>query len=386
MARAVAHLLAILLLGLVSVPAPAHDPSAWGGVYRTRDDGGSWLAIDADLFIGASLAVAVSPADPNHLLYATDTRLLRSRNGGRDWSQEAAELVYGAVFATAFGNDGRTTLTSTASGLFRGRDAEPWRSVNVPSGAIPARFITPLPTAGGFLLAGPGGLYRSADDGLTWNRTGDALPDKPITSLTRVSAAPVEKLFAIAGKLAWMSDDAGATWRSSGLQDGRTETVSSDRVGNALWAFADDRVQRSNDGGGTWQPVGNPVTPAGTAVRGLAVANDGRTLSLATHRGLLRSTDAGATWTQVEGALPTKLEAGFLVRDLHDAQTLYVGFALTPYAEIWRSTERKPGILAGASLPVIAAGAALVVALGALGVTALRRRRASSTTTEPPRQ
>ena len=386
MARAVAHLLAILLLGLVSAPASAHDPSAWGGVYRTRDDGGSWLAVDADLFIGASLAIAVSPTDPNHLLYATDTRLLRSRNGGRDWSQEAAEHVYGAVFATAFGNDGRTMLASTASGLFRGRDTEAWLPVSAPSGAIPARFITPLATPGGFVLAGPGGLFRSTDDGLTWNRTGDALPDKPITSLTRVSAPPVEQLFAIAGSRAWMSDDAGATWRPSGLPDGRTETVSSDRAGNALWAFADDRVQRSTDGGATWQPVGNPVVPAGTAVRGLAIANGGGTLALATHRGLLRSTDAGATWAQVEGALPTKLEAGFLIRDAHDAQTLYVGFALTPYAEIWRGAERKPGILGGTSLPVIAAGAALVVALGALGVTALRRRRASHTTTEPPLQ
>jgi hypothetical protein len=71
MARAVAHLLAILL-GLVAMPAPAHDPSAWGGVYRSRDDGGSWLAVDADLFIGASMGIAVSPTDANHVLYATD--------------------------------------------------------------------------------------------------------------------------------------------------------------------------------------------------------------------------------------------------------------------------------------------------------------------------
>lgn len=386
MARAVAHLLAILLLGLVSAPTPAHDPSAWGGVYRTRDDGGSWLAVDADLFIGASLAIAISPTDPNHLLYATDTRLLRSRNGGRDWSQEAAEHVYGAVFATAFGNDGRTMLAATTSGLFRSRDAEAWQPISAPSGAVPARFITPLRTNGGFVLAGPGGLYRSTDDGLTWDRTGKALPDKPITSLTRVAAGPVDQLFAVAGSTAWTSADAGASWDPTGLPGGRTETVSSDRASNALWAFADDRVQRSSDGGATWQPAGNPVTPAGTSVRGLAVANDGRTLALATHRGLLRSTDAGTTWTQVEGALPTKLEAGFLIRDAHDAQTLYVGFALTPYAEIWRGAERKSGILARTSLPVIGAGAALVVALGALGVTALRRRRASPTTTEPPLQ
>lgn len=384
MARAVvAHLLAILLLGHFPAAARAHDPSAWGGVYRTRDDGGSWLAVDADLFIGASLAIAVSPTDPNHLLYATDTRLLRTRNGGRDWSQEAAEHLYGAVFAAAFGADGRTMLASTASGLFRGRDAEAWRPAGAPSGAIPARFITPLATAGAFVLAGPDGLYRSTDDGLTWRRTGEGLPAKMITALLRAGTATNPRLFAIAGGSVWMSTDEGSSWRQAGLPEGRTETVSTDRSGNALWAFADDRVQRSTDEGATWQPVGNPVTPAGTSVRGLAVAGDGRTLTLATHRGVLRSTDAGVTWSQVEGALPTKLEAGFMLRDTHDAQTLYVGFALTPYGEIWRGAERQSGVLGGTSLPVIAAGTVLIAALAALGVFAVRRRRASPTPTEP---
>ena len=60
----------------------AHDPSAWGGLFRSRDDGAAWLSADAGLFVGAALAIAVSPTDANHLLYATDTRLLRSRNGG----------------------------------------------------------------------------------------------------------------------------------------------------------------------------------------------------------------------------------------------------------------------------------------------------------------
>jgi photosystem II stability/assembly factor-like uncharacterized protein len=384
MARAAAHLLALLFLGLLAIPALAHDPSAWGGVYRSRDDGGSWLAIDADLFIGASLAIAVSPTDPNHLLYATDTRLMRSRNGGRDWSHEAAEHVHGAVFATAFGMDGRTALASTTSGLFRGRDTEPWRPVDAPSGTTPARFITPLATAGGFVFAGPAGLYRSTDDGITWKRTGEALPEDRITALVRVDTALIPQLFVVVGGHAWTSPDTGLSWRPMGLPAGRTETVSADRAGNALWAFADDRVQRSTDGGATWQPVGSPVAPAGITVRGLAVANDGATLTLATHRGVLRSTDAGATWNQVEGALPTKLEAGFLVRDAHDARTLYAGFALTPYGEIWRGFEDKSGISGSVRLPAIAAGTLLLATLVALGVRTLRRRRASSSPTEPP--
>ena len=91
MARITAVLLSLLCL---ATPAVAHDPSAWGGLFRSRDDGGSWLPVDADLFIGAALAVAVSPTDPNHLLYATDSRLMRSRNGGRDWNHEAPLVIH----------------------------------------------------------------------------------------------------------------------------------------------------------------------------------------------------------------------------------------------------------------------------------------------------
>jgi hypothetical protein len=50
------------------------------------------MPVDAGLFIGGALAVSVSPTDANHLLYATDSRLLRSPPaGGRDWKQEAAD-------------------------------------------------------------------------------------------------------------------------------------------------------------------------------------------------------------------------------------------------------------------------------------------------------
>ena len=73
-----------LVFFLTATSALAHDPSAWGGLFRSRDNAATWMPVDAGLFIGGALAVSVSPTDANHLLYATDSRLLRSRNGGRD--------------------------------------------------------------------------------------------------------------------------------------------------------------------------------------------------------------------------------------------------------------------------------------------------------------
>ena len=85
-------------------------------------------------------------------------------------------------------------------------------------------------------------------------------------------------------------------------------------------------------------------------------------------------------WT---GAGPVAL-GELLIRDPHDASTLYAGFALTPYAEIWRGSERTRGVFGNTGLPTLVAGAALIAALAVFGVLAFRRRRASPTPTEPP--
>jgi len=46
-----------LFLVLTAAPALAHDPSAWGGLFRSRDNAASWMPVDAGLFIGGALAV-----------------------------------------------------------------------------------------------------------------------------------------------------------------------------------------------------------------------------------------------------------------------------------------------------------------------------------------
>src|SRR2546425_6608376 len=91
-----------LVVALWPGDVPAHDPSAWGGLFRTRDAGVTWLSVNPGSFVSGALALAVSPLDPNHLLLATDTGVSRSRNGGRDWEIERAGLLIGPVFAAAF--------------------------------------------------------------------------------------------------------------------------------------------------------------------------------------------------------------------------------------------------------------------------------------------
>src|SRR5207247_4312644 len=84
----VASALAPVIL-LWSSVASAHDASAWGGLFRSSDQGATWFLASPGAYPMAAIALAVSSTDANHLLLATDAGVLRSRNGGRDWTREA---------------------------------------------------------------------------------------------------------------------------------------------------------------------------------------------------------------------------------------------------------------------------------------------------------
>src|SRR3954451_19263854 len=81
-------LLAVILALLHPALVWGHDASAYGGLFRSRNAGGTWLSADTGLFINSALTVAVDPSNPAHLLLGTDTGLLRSQNGGRSWIPE----------------------------------------------------------------------------------------------------------------------------------------------------------------------------------------------------------------------------------------------------------------------------------------------------------
>lgn len=376
---------------LAALPAHAHDPSAWGGMFRSRDFGGSWLSTDAGLYIGAALAVAIDPKDPNHLLYATDARLLRSRNGGRDWTQEAADLIYGPTPAVVFGHDGKTAVASSSAGVFvAGADGR-WAPATTPSGAAPARILARGRDPGHFLLGGPRGVFRSADDGRTWTAAAVGDVEAPATALV-VLPAPTSRAFAIVGARLWSSRDDGLTWQpaGAGLPAAAIEALYADDDGKRLWVAAADRFHVSDAEGMHWQAVGQPLPQAQTTVRAIVAAADGRTLLAATHRGLLRSADAGSTWQQTEGALPVHLESGMLQRDPHDARTLYCGFSLSPYSDVWRRAEEGNNLLSridpinlagGAAFLVLLIGGGVLVALKLSG--AAPRRRPSTRNPDP---
>jgi photosystem II stability/assembly factor-like uncharacterized protein len=367
-----ATLLLALSIALWPGTARGHDPSAWGGLFRTRDGGATWFSVNSGSFVSGAIALAISPADPNHLLLATDSGVLASRNGGRDWTVQAPDVLIGAAFAVAYDSDGARALASGASAIFRS-DGDRWHIIQAPARAAPARALVRGATAGRVYLAGWSGLYRSDDWGNSWARADDGLPEEHVDALV-VDPGPPDAVFAIAGGRLWVGVDGARHWQSRqvGPPSGRAEVVALDGSDPPrLWAVVSGQLFRSDDRGERWQPIGRPLPELHTHVRGVGVM--GPSVLLATDRGVYRSPDGGDRWEPPSNALPAHLEAGPLVRDPLSASTVYVGFAFTPYAELWRQAAEGRSALARLDAVNLAGGAAFLALLTLGAALTLRR-------------
>jgi photosystem II stability/assembly factor-like uncharacterized protein len=327
----------LLLLALMVDAAGAHDPSSYGGVFRSRNLGASWLSADVGLFLNAALIVGINPKDQAHLLAGTDLGLIVSRNAGLSWKPEARELIYGAVFALTFLMDGQHAICAAQNGLFRLADGR-WQRAVAPDAALPAKTLVPGGSAHRVYLLGRNRLFISTDMGESFAPAPTASPTSEISALTVVRSEPELVLAVIDGQV-MASIEGRHEWRARSLggQSEPVDTVAADpQAPGRIWAAQTGRIHLSDDLGRTWRAVGRALPEPQTLVRGIAANAEATTLLVSTNRGLYRSENGGEAWSLKEDNLPIHLEAGPLARDPGEASLIYAVYSLMPYSEVWR--------------------------------------------------
>ncbi|WP_127999978.1 WD40/YVTN/BNR-like repeat-containing protein [Piscinibacter defluvii] len=395
--------------GPTSLLLAAVDSGVWAGC------GGKlpWRSLGAVIW---AASVATDPVHPARLYVAGNslargTGFLRSSDGGNSWQLPEAGLPF-AYYNVVKVDPARpsSVLVGGVGGVFRSTDrGATWAPTDgLPAGEYIASLALHGARPGLAFAAGSAGVYRSSDGGRHWARLD--VPGSGYSSSVALHATRhATTVFATIDGAVWLSSDRGASWSpagSFGLPAGWADQVAVDPSAHSpaivyarLFDFAAGRwtVQRSADGGGTWQAVGptladnqwmksiavDPRQPsrlyATTALSGLLASDDsgqtwqasGRRMSGVVARvavapsapsvvyaasynsGPFRSRDGGRSWTPINRGLGFsdwgyEVELQSLAVDPRDAATVYVGsccgvFGSNDGGETW--TPRNDGQL-----------------------------------------
>jgi photosystem II stability/assembly factor-like uncharacterized protein len=158
-------------------------------------------------------------------------------------------------------------------------------------------------------------LYARTTGGGAVDPPARGLPETPDYHALLVDPANPERLLLGTHVGVYESTDGGASWRFAGLE-GKDAMHFAREVGGTVWAAGHEVLERSRDGGRTWEEV-RPEGLPGLDIHGFAVSTavEGLVYAAVAGEGLYRSDDGGATFRLVSEDVGPGVYALALTKD-----------------------------------------------------------------------
>lgn len=285
-----------------------------GGLFRSTDGGATWRPIHGGPLRNQRVfGLAVDPRSPQTLYAGTSDAAFKSTNGGTTWRATGLTspgVVWNLKLHPRLSN---VIYAGTGTGLYRSQNGgATWTPV---TRGLPARepvfAFAFSPSSAQTIYAGvttifeQSGVFKSVNGGRSWTFSSRGIFGLYVESIA-VDPEDSNTLWIIGNTVPFRSTDRGRTWTRVGFGP-RAGNIRAKRVAvnprdgsNVFLMLPNGFLQRSHDGGQTWEDAGNPdVTPFGNAT----IVFDPQTPSTIyiAGIGIAKSTDGGTTWVKLSG-------------------------------------------------------------------------------------
>ena len=264
------------------------------GIYRSQDSGSTWQPAGSGIVANAILKLAVDPLDPQIIYAGTDNNgIWKSYDRGNSW----AAINYGAFSVppapSAPVSPDDTGLTLLADRLEKFRS----NGINLASVSVDAFLINP--TNSQILYAGAGsGVYKTSNGGGVWGASG--LPTNEVYDL-EFSPGSTTTIYAATNQGIFRSDDSAGWWNQIALGGQKIAALALAPTNpvTIYASIAGQGVLRSEDAGVTWTPINDGLLSQ--TVNAFVIDPQSPTVVYAgTNQGIYRSGNRGDFWVRFD--------------------------------------------------------------------------------------
>ncbi len=289
-----------------------------GGIWRTTNNGSSFVNLNQNLTLTQFYRIAASPFDAGRIMGGTQDngtqQTFSTINWGAAFGGDGGEVCFNPMVANdqnIFGETQNGGIRRTTNG------GSSWSSstsgINTGENVTWVAPIIKHPNISSYFYTARQRVYRTVDYGANWSAISNNVNGtNAVREMTQSKTNP-NIMYATSGALVFKSTDEGVNWTnvSTGLPSRTITSVyihpeDSSIAFVTFSGFGTNKVYKTTNGGTSWISInGNlPDSPVNDIFVYTYDASHPNTYFVATDVGVFLTQDNGGTWTELADGLP----------------------------------------------------------------------------------
>lgn len=305
-----------------------------GGIFASRNRGAIWNSISTGIHNAHIRALAIDPKNMN-IIYASGYRVFKTTSGGASWNLVDTKTITGLAINPSNPN---VVYAATYDGMLKSLDGGlNWTETN---SGLPCSFAYAVAldpsnpmivfagiSEGGGYKSPKNGVFKSTNGGASWVTIKNGLEDYAARVLA-IDPSDTKVVYAGGGSSLFKTTNGGASWVkiNYGSDRGHVHTIAIN-PSNSKIVFVGSEVGlfRTANSGADWTPV--HITPRERGMLSLAIDPlMSNVIYAAAYDGVYMSMDGGEVWKRVNEGLPS-IRVTVLAIDPADPSIVYAGTA-----------------------------------------------------------